>query len=105
MSQYFMLLLVGITITSSSRCARRLPDVVTAGLRATSVARQSSSSTFGSSLGPIVTGAFSDAYGIRTAMTFLPIYLIVAAVLFFAGSFFYKKDYSKVEKIELQMEA
>jgi len=107
MSQYLMLLLVGIAITSFIPAALAVcQDVVHAGLRATSVALAVVvQHLLGSSLGPIVTGAFSDAYGIKTAMTFLPIYLIVAAVLFFAGSFFYKKDYAKVEKIELQMEA
>jgi len=107
MYQYLMLLLVGIAITSFIPAALAVcQDVVHAGLRATSVALAVViQHLLGSSLGPIVTGAFSDAYGIHTAMTFLPIYLIVAAALFFAGSFFYKKDYAKVEKIELQMES
>jgi len=107
LGQYLMLLLVGIAITSFIPAALAVcQDVVHAGLRATSVALAVViQHLLGSSLGPIVTGAFSDAYGIHTAMTFLPIYLVVAAALFFAGSFFYKKDYAKVEKIELQMEA
>ncbi len=107
MNQYLMLLLVGIAITSFIPAALAVcQDVVHAGLRATSVALAVViQHLLGSSLGPIVTGAFSDAYGIHTAMTFLPIYLLVAAALFFAGSFFYKKDYAKVEKIELQMES
>ncbi|MFA5078119.1 MAG: MFS transporter [Dehalococcoidia bacterium] len=106
LGQYLMLLLVGIAITSFIPAALAVcQDVVHAGLRATSVALAVViQHLLGSSLGPIVTGAFSDAYGIHTAMTFLPIYLVVAAALFFAGSFFYKKDYAKVEKIELQME-
>jgi MFS family permease len=107
MNQYLMLLLVGIAITSFIPAALAVcQDVVHAGLRATSVALAVViQHLLGSSLGPIVTGAFSDSYGIRTAMTFLPIYLIIAAALFFAGSFFYRKDYAKVEKIELQMES
>jgi predicted MFS family arabinose efflux permease len=106
-AQYLMLLLVGIGITSFIPAALAVcQDVVHAGLRATSVALAVIiQHLLGSSLGPIVTGAFSDAYGIGTAMTFLPIYLVIAAALFFAGSFFYKKDYAKVEKIELQMES
>jgi sugar phosphate permease len=107
MGQYIVLLLVGISITCFIPAALAVcQDVVHAGLRATSVALAVIvQHLLGSSLGPIVTGAFSDAYGIKTAMTFLPIYLVVAAALFFAGSFFYKKDYARVEKIELQMEA
>jgi len=107
MGQYIVLLCVGISITCFIPAALAVcQDVVHAGLRATSVALAVIvQHLLGSSLGPIVTGAFSDAYGIKTAMTFLPIYLVVAAALFFAGSFFYKKDYNRVEKIELQMEA
>jgi MFS family permease len=56
-------------------------------------------------LGPIVIGAFSDAYGIKVAMTILPIFLVASALLFFAGSFFYEKDLKKVEKVTLECEA
>jgi hypothetical protein len=38
-------------------------------------------------------------------MMILPAFLVVAAALFFAGSFFFMKDYNKVEKIQLEMES
>ncbi|MCK7515264.1 MAG: hypothetical protein MZV70_72230 [Desulfobacterales bacterium] len=53
---------------------------------------------------PIVIGAFSDAYGIKVAMTILPVFLVASALLFFAGSFFYEKDLKKVEKVTLECE-
>jgi ATP/ADP translocase len=53
---------------------------------------------------PMVLGALSDSYGIKTAISVLPIFLVISAVLFFLGSFFYEKDLSKVEKVELEME-
>ena len=46
----------------------------------------------------------SDAYGIKVAMTILPIFLAASALLFFAGSFFYERDLNKVEKIALECE-
>ena len=51
---------------------------------------------FGASMAPIVIGALSDAYGIKVAMSILPVFLLVSAILFFAGSFSYKKDLDKV---------
>jgi len=57
----------------------------------------------GASLGPIVMGAISDATNIQTAFTFLPIALLVASALFFAGSFYYEKDLRKVEKVKLEI--
>jgi fucose permease len=58
----------------------------------------------GASLAPIVIGAISDAYGIKVAMTILPLFLVVSALLFFVGSFFYEKDLNKVEKVILECE-
>jgi|GEM_PF-3810251 len=55
-------------------------------------------------MAPIVIGKISDLYGIQTAMSILPAFLVVSAIMFFAGAFFYKKDLSKVEKITLECE-
>jgi fucose permease len=59
---------------------------------------------FGASMAPIIIGALSDAYGIKVAMSVLPVFLLVSALLFFAGSFSYKSDLGKVEKIALEWE-
>jgi fucose permease len=57
----------------------------------------------GASLGPIVMGAISDATNIQTAFAFLPVALLIASALFFAGSFYYEKDLHKVEKIKMEI--
>ena len=59
----------------------------------------------GASLGPVVIGALSDRFGIARALTILPLALVLAALLFFAGAGFYRRDLVKVEKVALEIEA
>ena len=104
--QYMALLLYGILgVGFVAAAITATQETVHAGLRAISysvcVVVQN---ILGASLGPIVIGAFSDAYGIKVAMTILPIFLAASALLFFAGSFFYEKDLKKVEKVTLECE-
>ena len=101
-----MILLGGVTASAFSPAAIAVTqDVVHPGLRATSysfcVIVQN---LLGSSLGPLFVGMVSDGYGIRTALTIVPVFALLAAVLFFAGSFFYEKDFSRVEKVTLTVE-
>jgi hypothetical protein len=35
-------------------------------------------------------------------MSILPLFLVLAAVLFIVGSFFFRKDISKVEEVQLE---
>jgi len=105
-AQYMALLLNGILgVGFVAAAITATQETVHAGLRAISysvcVIVQN---ILGASLGPIVIGAFSDAYGIKVAMTILPIFLAASALLFFAGSFFYEKDLKKVEKVTLECE-
>ena len=105
-AQYMALLLYGILgVGFVAAAITATQETVHAGLRAISysvcVIVQN---ILGASLGPIVIGAFSDAYGIKVAMTILPIFLAASALLFFAGSFFYEKDLKKVEKVTLECE-
>jgi len=104
--QYLFLLSFGISITVFIAAAAAVTqDVVHAGLRATSYALAVViQNLLGASLGPIVMGAISDATNIETAFMLLPIALVIASGLFFAGSLFYEKDLAKVEKIELEGE-
>ncbi len=78
-------------------------DVVHPGLRATSysfcVIFQH---LLGSAIGPIFVGFVSDRYGLNTAMTILPVFSVIACILFFIGSFFYARDLEKVEKVALE---
>jgi len=105
-TRYMMLLLMGVLASMFAPAAIIVTqEVIHPGLRAISysvcVVIQN---LFGASMAPIVIGALSDAYGIKVAMSILPVFLLVSALLFFAGSFSYKKDLDKVEKIALECE-
>ena len=103
--QYLILLSMGISITAFiAATAAVTQDVVHPGMRAISYAvAVVIQNLLGASLGPIVMGAISDATNIQTAFTFLPIALLIASALFFAGSFYYEKDLRKVEKVKQEV--
>jgi MFS family permease len=102
--QYLLLLSVGISITAFVSAASAVTqDVVHAGLRAISYAvAVVVQNLLGAFLAPMVMGAISDATNIQTAFNLLPVSLILAASLFFAGSFFYERDLSKVVAVKLE---
>ena len=104
-TQYLLLISAGISITAFVAAAAAVTqDVVHAGLRAISYAiAVVIQNLLGASLGPIVMGAISDATNIETALAFLPLSMLIAAGFFFAGSFYYAKDLSKVEKVTLEI--
>jgi MFS family permease len=102
--QYVLLLTMGVLITAFVSAASAVTqDVVHPGMHAMSyavaVVIQNSLGAFTS---PILIGALSDATNIQTAMSVLPLALLLASVMFFTGSFYYEKDLSKVEKIKLE---
>jgi MFS family permease len=101
--QYLLLLSLGILITAFVSAASAVTqDVVHAGMRAMSYAvAVVVQNLLGASMGPIAIGAISDATNIQTAMSVLPIALMLAAVMFFTGSFYYERDLSKVEPVKL----
>jgi len=103
--QYLILLSMGVSITAFIAAAAAVTqDVVHAGMRAISYAvAVVIQNLLGASLGPIVMGAISDATDIQTAFIFLPVALVIASAMFFAGSFYYAKDLQKVEKITLEI--
>jgi MFS family permease len=105
-AQYLMLLFMGVLASAFAPAAITVTqEVIHPGLRAISysvcVVVQN---LFGASMAPIVIGSISDAYGIKVAMSILPVFLLISALLFFSGSFFYAKDMNKVEKITLECE-
>jgi MFS family permease len=104
--QYAILILGGIsTMVFASSAIAVTQDVVHPGLRAISYALcVISQNLLGSSLGPIVTGALSDAYGIAMALKLTTIAALVSCVLFYLGSKFYKRDLEKVERVALTAE-
>jgi MFS family permease len=103
--QYMLLLSVGISITAFVSAASAVTqDVVHAGLRAISYAvAVVVQNLLGAFLAPIVMGAISDATNIQTAFNLLPISLVIASGLFFAGSFFYARDLAKVVDVKLEV--
>jgi MFS family permease len=105
-TQYITLLGMGILASAFAPAAIiATQEVIHPGLRAISysvcVIVQN---LLGASLAPIVIGKISDLHGIKAAMSIVPVFLVISALLFFAGSFFYKKDLDKVEKIALECE-
>ncbi len=105
--QYAILILGGISsMLFASSAIAVTQDVVHPGLRAISYSLcVISQNLLGSSLGPVVTGVLSDAYGISAALKIATIAALVSFVLFYLGSRFYKRDLEKVEKVILTAES
>ncbi|HSR10060.1 MAG TPA: MFS transporter [Thermodesulfobacteriota bacterium] len=105
-AQYALVLLGGIGASAFSPAAIAVTqDVVHPGLRATSYSFcVLSQNLLGSSLGPLFVGVISDRYGIDYALMLVPIFSFLAAVLYFAASFFYEADLARVEKIPMDVE-
>ena len=105
-TQYIVLLLGGMTAIMFVPGVQAVTqDVMYPGLRATSYSLCVVVQVLlGSSFGPIFVGAISDRYDIQTAMTILPFSCLIAALLFFIGSFFYEGGLKKVEKVRLNVE-
>lgn len=103
MVQYGIFLLAGIaSIAWASSAIAVTQDVVHPGLRAVSYALcVITQNLLGSALGPVVTGAFSDRYGILAALKIASMMALISCVLFYIGSRFYKRDLDKVERIAL----
>ncbi|MEW6266003.1 MAG: MFS transporter [Thermodesulfobacteriota bacterium] len=81
-------------------------DVVHPGLRAMSYALGITfQHMLGSAPGPLVTGLISDRLGLPTAMAIASGVGIISATVLFFGSYYYKSDLDKVEKVELEAEA
>lgn len=104
--QYIALLACGIAATGFVSAAVAVTqDVVHPGLRAVSLSLNIIiQHIFGSSIGPPVIGALSDRMGLQTALLFIPVFALIASLLFLAGSFFYTRDLAKVTALEVQMQ-
>ncbi len=102
--QYVFWLVVGVSLTSFLPAAAAVTqDVIHAGLRAMSYAiAVVVQNLLGASTAPLVIGKLYDNYSIEKAVALLPFMLVLAAILFFIGSFYYKKDLDKTVKIKLE---
>lgn len=77
-------------------------DVIHPGLRAMSYAvAVVVQNLLGSSMAPIVVGKIYDISDIKTAFQFLPLVLLLGALLFYLGSRKYDSDMDKVQKVIL----
>lgn len=103
--QYVLLLMLGISITMFIPAASAVTqDLVHPGLRATSYAiAVIIQNLLGASAGPLVVGIISDHSNIGTALSFLPLFLLISAILFFVGSYYYKRDLQKVVDVQLEV--
>lgn len=103
--QYISLLLLGVSITMFIPAAGAVTqDLVHPGLRANSYAiAVITQNLLGASAGPIVIGIISDKTDISTALSILPVFLVISSILFFAGSYYYKKDLEKVVDVPLEV--
>jgi len=104
--QYGLFILGGIASSAwASSAIAVTQDVVHPGLRAISYALcVIVQNLLGSSLGPLVTGAFSDLYGIATALKIASLTALLSFVFFYLGSNYYKRDLEKVERVALIVE-
>lgn len=106
--QYIILLLMGVTVTSFiSAAAAVTQDVIHAGLRAVSYAiAVVIMNLLGASMAPIVIGKIYDiTKNISTALSILPLVLLIASVLFYIASRYYVKDLNKVKNPQLEIAA
>lgn len=103
--QYAVLLAAGIAAVAFVPAAVAVTqDVVHPGLRAVSLSLcVIIQHILGSALGPPAIGALSDSFGLETAMVFLPLFAVLAGILFFTGSFFHDSDARLVEVIERRL--
>ena len=104
--QYGIFLLAGMaSIAWASSAIAVTQDVVHPGLRAISYALcVIVQNLLGSSLGPLVTGALSDRYGIAPALKIACSMALISFLLFYFGSRFYRQDLDKVERVALAPE-
>ena len=104
--QYVALLLAGVTLIMFVPPGVAVTqDVVHPGIRATSLSVNIViQHTLGSPLGPLFVGAMSDRHGLTSALGMLPVFTLIAGILFLVGSFYYAKDTASVEVADIEME-
>lgn len=102
--QLVVFLIMGVFITLFlSGAASVTQDVIHPGLRAMSYAvAVVIQNLLGASLAPIVIGKIYDLTNIKTALEFLPLVLLLSALMFYLGSRKYDADMANVTKVELE---
>jgi len=81
-------------------------DVVHPGVRATGASVLSLfQNLLGLAAGPFIAGVLSDAYGLETALTIIPLFGAVAAVFFVLAARSYEADMEQAARIHVEAEA
>jgi predicted MFS family arabinose efflux permease len=81
-------------------------DVIHPGLRATAASVLSlTRNLFGLAGGPLLTGVLSDAYGLKFAMSVVPVICLVAAAIFLLAARTYDADRKRVGSVEPSLDA
>ncbi len=103
--QYVVFLLFGISVLSFiSGAAAVTQDVIHPGLRASSYAiAVVVQNLLGASTAPIIMGKIYDLTNIQTALSVLPLVLLLGTILFWLGSRHYVSDLGKVARIDLEV--
>ncbi len=96
--QLLVIVVAGFTITAPFGVVGAVcVDVVHPALRASAVSMAALvQNLFGFALGPLVVGAISDAYGLRAALSVIPVFCAFAAGFFLLASRHYGRDLDRV---------
>lgn len=77
-------------------------DVIHPGIRSTGAAVLAVIlNLFGLAVGPFLTGALSDSWGLQQALTIVPLFSLVGAVLFLIGMRSYDADVARIANVRL----
>jgi len=98
----FALIVAGATMMTGSigPVAAVVVDVIHPSLRATAAACLSlTQNLFGLAAGPLLTGFLSDAYGLPFALSVVPLFCLVAAVMFVVAARTYQRDLADVDNV------
>ena len=95
--QFQLIVFGGLFMTGMlGTCGAVVIDVVHPGLRATAAAINAlAQNLIGLASGPIIAGALSDVYGLPTALTLMPVFCLLSAIVFALGSRSYERDLSR----------
>lgn len=96
--QLLVILVAGFTITAPFGVVGAVSvDVVHPALRATAVSMVAlAQNLFGFAVGPLVVGTVSDAYGLKAALTVIPVFCALAAAFLWFASRHYDNDLRRV---------
>jgi len=105
--QYILLLIMGVLIMCFiAGAAAVTQDVIHPGMRAISYSiAVIVQNLLGSAMAPMIIGRIYDKTNIETALSILPVILVIGSILFYLGSRYYNRDMEKVTKVELEVAA